>query len=510
MKKIILVLVGLVLGMSLVSAVPMVEWANTFGEGLNDYGREVQQTSDGGYIVVGTKNAENFWLIKTDSSGNIEWDKSYGGLPEQSEYIVNEIQQTSDGGYIGAGYKRVGFGSGDFWLIKTDSTGNEQWNKTYGGVEWEEAHSLDQTSDGGYIIAGYTKTFSWGFNTDFWLVKTDSGGNEQWNNVFGTGSEQTAHSVQQTSDGGFIVAGWSHSFLTSYDFWIIKTDSGGNEQWNKTYGDIGDDNAYSVQQTNDGGYIVAGPTGSSGEGAYDMWVINTDSSGNEEWNKTVGGVNYDYATSIQQTTEGGYIVTGYTESFGAGGYDIWLVKLGYDLDGDGVPDSRDLCPSTPLDEAVNINGCSCTQITIPFRDCPTDQCEGENWIDYPDDGNDTCVAGEITEIYSCEAISSIYDPERDSDDDNDGIPDTIDLCPNTPLGVEVDTNGCSAAQFCDKFNPLTSQKNPNRKLCVSADWKGNEAVGGKGKKMQPNDCYIDKYVKNDPYDDMCLATSTAN
>jgi uncharacterized delta-60 repeat protein len=310
-----------------------VQWAKTYGGTYNDWAYSVQQTSDGGYIVAGLTYSfgagyYDIFLIKTDASGNVQWAKTYGGTSYEEAFSV---QQTSDGGYIVAGYTRS-FGAGyyDIFLIKTDAFGNVQWAKTYGGTNWDKGYSVHQTSDGGYIVAGTTFSFGAG-DYDIFLIKTDANGNIQWAKTYGGTSYDWAYSVQQTSDGGYIVAGYTYSFGVSYsDAFLIKTDAFGNIQWAKTYGGGGVDGAYSVQHTSDGGYIVAGYT-ESGGGGYNIFLIKTDANGNVQWAKTYGGTYSDYAYSVQQTSDGGYIVAGYTGSFGAGDYDIFLIKT--DADG---------------------------------------------------------------------------------------------------------------------------------------------------------------------------------
>jgi hypothetical protein len=188
------------------------------------------------------------------------------------------------------------------------------------------AYSVQQTSDGGYIVAGQTYSFGAG-NYDVFLVKTDANGDVQWAKTYGGTSSEQAFSVQQTSDGGYIVAAYTTSFgAGNNDFFFIKTDANGNVQWAKTYGGTNEDWASSVQQTSDGEYIVAGYTASFGAGSYDIFLIKADASGNVQWAKTYGGTSYDYATSVQQTSDGGYIVAGQTYSFGAGGGDFFLIK----------------------------------------------------------------------------------------------------------------------------------------------------------------------------------------
>jgi uncharacterized delta-60 repeat protein len=306
-----------------------IQWDKTYRGTSIDYAHSVQQTSDGGYIVAGgTWSFGAGWvdifLIKTDANGNIIWAKTYGGTYRDVAYSV---QQTSDGGYIVAGWTNsIGAGYSDIFLIKTDANGNRIWAKTYGGTSWDEAYSVQQTSDGGYIVAGYTRSFGAG-SADIFLIKTDANGNIQWAKTYGGTYWDEAYSVQQTSDGGYIVAGGTYSFGAGWvDIFLIKTDANGNIIWAKTYGGGSYDYAYSVQQTSDGGYIVAGWTNSIGAGYSDIFLIKTDANGNRIWAKTYGGGSYDYAYSVQQTSDGGYIVAGETESFGAGSGDIFLIK----------------------------------------------------------------------------------------------------------------------------------------------------------------------------------------
>ncbi len=304
-------------------------WAKTYGGTNWDRVYSVQQTSDGGYIVGGwispvVATLDDVFLIKTDANGNIIWAKTYGGTGDDQD---NSVQQTSDGGYIVAGgTDSFGAGTDDIFLIKTDANGNIQWAKTYGGISIDYAYSVQQTSDGGYIVAGWTLSFGAG-DGDVFLIKTDANGNLQWAKTYGGTADDYAYSVQQTSDGGYIVAGYTASFgAGSDDIFLIKTDANGNIQWAKTYGGTADDYAYSVQQTSDGGYILAGYTYSFGAGGSDFFLMKTDANGNIQWAKTYGGTDFDYAFSFQQTSDGGYILAGWANSFGAGSWDIFLIK----------------------------------------------------------------------------------------------------------------------------------------------------------------------------------------
>jgi len=201
-----------------------------------------------------------------------------------------------------------------------------QWIKTYSGTAYDYANSIQQTSDGGYIVAGYTNS-TWG-KDNAWVLKLDGNGNVQWQKTYGGTGGDVAYSIQQTSDGGYIMAGTTPFGAGSGDAWVLKLDGNGNVLWQKTYGGgEGSDGASSIQQTFDGGYIVAGTTDSFGAGTSDICLLRLDSDGNVQWQKTYGGAERDYANSIQQTSDDGYIVAGHTYSFGAGYGDAWVLKL---------------------------------------------------------------------------------------------------------------------------------------------------------------------------------------
>jgi hypothetical protein len=268
------------------------------------------------------------FFLYSDSSAQPEtlWTKTFGG---SNIDIGHSVEQTSDGGYVITGYTRsYGTMSGrNIWLIKTDSTGTEEWNNAFGGNNDEEAYSVQQTTDGGYILTGYTDSFGAGMK-DVILLKADNLGNEVWKKTFGGVNDEEGYSVRQTADGGFIIGGVTSSFAAGgRDVWIIKTDISGNEQWRKSLGGLGSDGARCIQQTFDNGYILTGWTFSYGPGYVgNAWLVKTDTSGTIEWHKFFGGNNVDRGYCVKQTSDSGYILTGYTSSFGAGLDDMWLIK----------------------------------------------------------------------------------------------------------------------------------------------------------------------------------------
>jgi hypothetical protein len=305
-------------------------WIKTYGGQSTDWSYSVQQTSDGGFIITGYTSSfgageSDVYLIKTDANGNQQWYKNFGGISGDDGY---SIQVTSDCGYIIVG-ETYSFGAGesDVYLIKTDGNGNQQWYKTFGGSAEDYGYSVQQTSDGGYIIAGTTESFGAGFFSDVYLIKTDMDGNQLWYKTFGEIGWDEGYSVQLASDGGYIIVGYTESFgVGDPDVYLIKTDANGNQQWYKTFGGSDSDDGSSVQQILDDGYIIVGTTYSFGAGRSDVYLIKTDGNGNQLWYKTFGGSDDDHGNSVQQTSDGGFIITGWTESYGAGGLDVDLIK----------------------------------------------------------------------------------------------------------------------------------------------------------------------------------------
>ncbi|KPJ58506.1 MAG: hypothetical protein AMJ46_14090, partial [Latescibacteria bacterium DG_63] len=257
--------------------------------------------------------------------GDTLWTRTYGGSDNDYGYSVHE---TSDGGYIIAGTtKSFGAGNYDVYLLKTDASGDAVWTRTYGGGDLDYGYSAIQTADGGYAVVGRTKSFGAG-NYDVYLVKTDSSGDTTWTRTYGGGDRDEGHSLQQTADGGYIIVGYNDPWGTAImDVYLVKIDAQGGVLWTRTHGTEDNyDCAFSVQQTTDGGYIVAGKSDYWETNDTQVRIYKTDPDGDTLWTRTYGGSAWDEAYWVQQTTDGGYIVAGYTESFGAGNQDFYLLK----------------------------------------------------------------------------------------------------------------------------------------------------------------------------------------
>ncbi len=321
-------------------------WAKTYGGSNGDVAYFISCVDDGGYIVAGATGSfgastGDCLVIKIKSNGDVYWAKIYGGSGEDWFNSISPLNNGTDG-YIAVG-STSSFGAGNYELLvtKLDSSGNVNWAKTYDVSNNVYDFSLFPLDNGtnGYIGAGITTSFGTG-NNDFLVLKLDSGGDIVWSKTYDGGIDDWAKYIFPLNDGldGYIVAGYTSSFGVgfAYDFLIIRLDASGNVIWAKTYGGSGSEEVYSIYSSGDGGFIVAGSTDSFGAGSCDFLVIKLDSNGNLIWAKTYGGNGCDVAVSISLTGDGGYIVAGYTNSFGAGDDNSLVIKLDSNgnIDGD--------------------------------------------------------------------------------------------------------------------------------------------------------------------------------
>ncbi|MBP6810356.1 MAG: T9SS type A sorting domain-containing protein [Saprospiraceae bacterium] len=379
MKKIFYALTAALCALSpLCAQAPAIQWQNTIGGNTFDALNILQQTSDGGYILGGSSLSDisgdktenslgsiDYWLVKLDADGAIQWQNTIGG---SSEDFLITLQTTADGGYILGGYSSSNIsgdktensnGGYDIWVVKLDATGGIQWQNTIGGDSADNLNSIQQTVDGGYILGGSSrsnisgdKTENSKGNVDYWVIKLDATGSIQWQNTIGATDYDWLQSILLTTDGGYFLGGYSRSNISSdktenslgeLDFWVVKLNASGDIQWQNTIGGSGTDFLYSLQQTADGGYILGGSSVSniSGDktensnGFNDYWVVKLNDTGAIQWQNTIGGFFDDYLHSIQQTADGGFILGGLSNSNVSGDKtektngltDFWVVKL---------------------------------------------------------------------------------------------------------------------------------------------------------------------------------------
>ncbi len=283
------------------------------------------QTSDGGYALAGYSydlgNVGSLypWLAKTDNAGNLQWNRTYMDLGS----LIFNLVQTSDGGYALVGYITHSEEVVSAWLAKTDAYGNVTWSQEYGTSGDNELYAVLQNSDEGYTLAGYTTSAGAG-KEDFWLIRTDSTGNIQWSQTYGTPEYDMFNSLIRTADGGYALVGYSNASGVSEDYLLIKTNSLGEMQWNQTYGDSNIDEAFSGIQTTDGGYALTGVTVTS-DGYGNAWLVKTNSEGNMVWNQTYAGSADSVLYSIIQVNDNGYVLAGFTNSSSTS-QDVWLLK----------------------------------------------------------------------------------------------------------------------------------------------------------------------------------------
>lgn len=348
------------------SQAPAIEWQKSFGGANGDAGSSIRKTADGGYIVFGNSNSSDgdvtnnhgsvdTWLVKLSSTGAIQWQKTFGGSGFE---WARDVLPTNDNGYILLAYSSSldgditsNHGGYDAWIVKIDSVGAIQWQKTIGGTDDEELFNILITLDGGYIIAGHTSsnngdvTGNHGLG-DGWVLKLDSTGTIEWQKTYGGAGDEYLYGIRKTTDGGYIVVGsttsndgnvsGNHGLM---DGWVLKIDSVGGIEWQTTLGGTSDDFIRNLQLTPDGNLILVGSTTStdgditSNHGSRDVWVVKLSGTGGIQWQKTLGGTNFDIGFNIQLTSNNGYIISGSTNSNNAdvsgnhGNYDAWIVRL---------------------------------------------------------------------------------------------------------------------------------------------------------------------------------------
>ena len=391
------------------------QWDKTIGgaspEFEEDFLTDIKVTFDGGFILCGTSNSPlsgekmeapingsyDYWIVKTDSNGVIQWQNVIGG---DGTDVPTDMDVTSDGGYIIGGRSESTIsadktedtrGAGDYWIVKLDAAGNVQWDKTLGGSEYDYLTSINQTVDGGYLVAGYSlsgisgdKTEGLNGGFDLWIIKLDATGAIVWQNTIGGSGDETMVDVVATTDGGYLLPATSISPVSGdktepnrgvIDLWMVKISESGAVQWDKTLGGSEDDSATTALESSDGNFVVVGYTMSpvSGDktvplyGEVDSWVLKINSMGSILWQKEIGGSGEEALFKISETSDGGYFLSGGTTSeisndivdAPLGGYDLWTLKL--------APDDLKLSES-PLTEVKAYPNPALESVNIHFKE----------------------------------------------------------------------------------------------------------------------------------------------
>jgi hypothetical protein len=480
---------------------PHIQWQQTYGSGGPDEPYAVRQTSDGGFIIGGTSyssyagsgnrtapgwGGSDFWIVRTDAAGSNLWDRAYGSMGTEG---LSSLEQTTDGGFILAGGSSSlgpsgnktanSYGLTDFWLVRTDSAGNKLWDVAFGGQRGDAANSVRQTSDGGFVVAGVSTSHasgnktsvSWG-GADFWVVRLDANGQKLWDQSFGGSQSDTAGVVRETADGGFIVGGYtdsgadgnksSASFGFS-DFWVVRLDGAGNKLWDRSFGGNWSEYLRSLVQTADGGFLLAGqstsfPSGNKRSplyGSYDWWVIRVDANGGELWQRSYGGTDYDILLEVNRTADGGFILSGSSDSRTNGtktarrygSTDYWLVRI----NGSG---------NQLWDQTLGSRG----EDTAAGAQQTADGGFIVAGLSYADRGNKTSPTFGNGDFWVVK-----FQAETPDDCDGDGVPNAQDLCADTPPGTVINSSGCAIVQLCPCTNDWQTTREYVRCVRDAAD-----------------------------------------
>ncbi len=352
-----------------------IAFVKTFGGSKNESAQSIVKTQDGGYAILGhaqsndgdiqnkTNESFDYWLLKFDSSDNLQWQKTYGGTDDDRG---TDIIQTADNGFAILGSSKSNDGDvlenngfEDFWISKLDASGNIIWEKSFGFAGADNGISLIQTNDGGYLLSGVLDVSASGgegnsksltakrhAGGDYWVIKLNATGEKQWSKFFGGTFTDTAYDAIQVENNNYIIIGSSDSAdvdITgnkgTYDFWILKISESGNLIWEKSFGGSQIDEARGIAMASDGNYVIVGDTRSDdtdvskNNGAADLWVIKISPDGNLIWEKSFGGNNFDVGRSIKRTKDNGFIIAGNSISADGdvttnqGQNDAWVLKI---------------------------------------------------------------------------------------------------------------------------------------------------------------------------------------
>jgi len=361
-------------------------------------------TTNGGYLLGGyslssasgdrsqaSQGEDDYWAVMIDGNGNKVWDKRFGGNLED---LCIATALTPDGGYVLGGYSWSGVsgdkseasrGLIDYWVVKINGSGGKVWDKRFGGSGYDYLYDIVATSDGGYVLGGYSESGVSGDKSessrggyDYWVVKIDGSGNKLWDKRFGGSGDDYFYALVATADGGYVLGGVSSSGSDGdksepsqgqYDFWLVKINGDGNKVWDKRFGGINYDAMQALVATPDGGYlaggyslsVAGGDKSEAQQGPLDFWVVKIDGGGNKIWDKRFGGTSLNNLLALAVTPDGGYLLGGYSDS-GADGdktensrglEDFWVVHMDIDRDCDGIMDGAEARADTDPTNAVS-------------------------------------------------------------------------------------------------------------------------------------------------------------
>jgi len=371
--------IGIVDGRCQSPNIPPQQWERAFGGSGPDTISDIRALADGDFLLAGwsasitdgLKTASlyggaDFWLIRIDRHGNSKWDQAFGGTGDD---VLASLELSEGDGFILGGFstsdangskKSPNRGGADFWVVRVSSDGEQLWDQSFGGTEGDILRDLRQTRDGGFVLVGESYSQANGNKTspnrgggDFWMVRIDAEGNKLWDRTFGGTANEFLWSVLETSDGGFLLGGWSSSsnnygtrtsaLLGGNDFWIVRTDSNGNQLWDRSFGGTGDDYILTLCQTPDGGFAAGGGSTSVNNGnksspnfgGIDYWIVRMDGAGTKLWDRSFGGTGNDELFALKPAADGGFVLAGRSDSAAngnktsanLGGDDAWIIGL---------------------------------------------------------------------------------------------------------------------------------------------------------------------------------------
>ncbi|MBI2930018.1 MAG: hypothetical protein HYY16_00075 [Planctomycetes bacterium] len=342
-------------------------WQKAYGAPGNDWAYAVSPTTDNAFVAAGIctpGSTTDAWVVKVNATnGNLIWEKRYGGAENEE---AKAVFQTADGGYLVAGNTNsFGAGAHDAWMMKLNADGTVAWSKTYGGASNDQIRSMVRTADGGAIAAGYTNSFGAG-SEDVWVLKVDSAGDVDWQKTYGTSNSELAEAVTALPGGGYVFAGRAIDAAGDSDYWVVRMDASGSVSWQERLGGSSPDFAYALSPNGSGGIAVTGVTYSFGSSSSDAWILSLNGNGSVQSQKYFGGASGETAYAIQEIPGLGFVTAGFTGSFGQG-IEAWILRLASDMT---VSSLGTTTTATPANTTATATDTSVSPANVPMM--PTD------------------------------------------------------------------------------------------------------------------------------------------